>query len=163
MPFSHKCAFCEISFISPKRKAKFCSQTCLGKSKIDIVVARNKARRKYPEINGLTKNQSYYRGTNGKDSLRDVEKRRNLLIALGGKCVCCGYDKDLRGMVLDHINGDGYEDRKRHGSKVFRYYINNLDEAKNKLQVLCATCNQIKAYEKREHNKTRRVIFNEAA
>lgn len=128
-----------------------------------MVVARNKARRKYQEIPGLTRNQAHYRGTNGKDSLRDVEKRRQVLIALGGKCICCGYDKDLRGMVLDHINSDGHEDRKKYGNKVFRYYVNNLDEAKLKLQVLCATCNQIKAYEKREHNKTRRVIFDEAA
>ena len=82
----------------------------------------------------------------------------DLLIALGGECVMCGYDKDLRGMVLDHKHGNGNEDRKRLGAKIFRYYINNLYEAAEKLQVLCATCNQIKAYENREHNKSRRVL-----
>jgi hypothetical protein len=60
--------------------------------------------------------------------------------------------------VLDHKNGDGHEDRKRLGPKVFRHYINHLNEAHEKLQVLCATCNQIKSFENREHNRSRRVV-----
>lgn len=158
MPFSHKCAFCNIDFISVKRTAQYCSQVCCGKSKADMVIARNKSRRKYPEVEGLTRFQIFYRHTNGKDLLRDIEIRNKVLLSLGGKCVCCGYDKDLRGMVLDHINGDGSDDRKKLGTRIARYYSKHLDEAKIKLQVLCATCNQIKAYENREHNKTRRVI-----
>lgn len=158
MPFSHKCAYCFIDYISPKRNSKFCSSFCFGKSNADKVIANNKARRKYPEIEGLNRRQAHYRGTNGKDAYRDIEKRHNLIKELGGKCVCCGYDKNIVGLVLDHINGDGGEDRKRIGTKIARYYVNHIDEAKQKLQVLCATCNQIKAYEEKEHNKTRRVI-----
>lgn len=158
MPFGHQCKQCGINFISPKRTAKFCSSACFGNSNIEKVVERNKARRKYAPVDGLTRSQVFYRHTNGKDSLRDVEMRNKVLQNLGGKCVCCGYDKDLRGMVLDHINGDGSEDRKKLGARIARYYSKHLDEAKIKLQVLCATCNQIKAYENREHNKTRRVI-----
>jgi hypothetical protein len=158
MPFSHKCKQCEIDFISPKRTAKFCSSTCFGNSNKERLVESNKARQKYQPIDGLTRQQVFYRQTNGKNSVRDVEKRHSLILNLGGKCVCCGYDKDVRGMVLDHINGDGHEDRKRIGSKIARYYSKNMDEAKLKLQVLCATCNQIKAMENKEHNKSRRVI-----
>ena len=158
MPFGHQCKQCGIDFISPKRTAKFCSSVCFGKSNIDRLVKSNQARRKYAPVEGLTRQQVSYRQTNGKDALRDIEMRQKVLISLGGKCVCCGYDKDLRGLVLDHINGNGSEDRKKHGAKVFRYYSKHLDEAKMMLQVLCATCNQIKAYENREHNKTRRVI-----
>lgn len=163
MPFSHKCNLCDINFISPKREAKFCSLSCKGKYFAEDTIARNKARQKYVDVPGLTKKQIAYRETNGADAKRDVEKRHTLLDALGGKCVCCGYDKDPRGLVLDHINGDGHEDRKRIGGKIARYYVNNLAEAKEKLQVLCATCNQIKSMENREHNKSRRVIFNKAA
>ena len=157
MPFSHKCTFCSIDFISPKRDAKFCSLSCRGKFFADATVVRNKARRKYPEIVGLTNKQVAYRETNGLDAKRDIEKRHSLLLYLGGKCVCCGYNNDIRGLVLDHIHGDGYQDRKRIGSKIARYYIKNLVEAKQKLQVLCATCNQIKSVENKEHNRSRRI------
>jgi hypothetical protein len=158
MPFQKACQTCGTDFVSPKRTAKYCCSRCFGLSQIARTVAQNKARRKYQEVPGLTKSQASYRGRNGADSLRDVRKRQELLVALGGKCVTCGYSADLRGLVLDHKNGDGHEDRKRLGPKVFRYYINHLDEARKKLQVLCATCNQIKSFENREHNRSRRVV-----
>jgi len=87
----------------------------------------------------------------------DQAKREAVVEALGGKCARCGYDADIRALELDHKNGDGYLDRKRLGSKVYRYYFNRLDEAREKLQVLCANCNKIKAIEEKEHNRTRRV------
>jgi hypothetical protein len=161
MPFQQVCLECKKDFVSAKRSAKYCCQRCFGLSRSEALVERNKARRKYPEVEGVSRRKAHYLGTNGADNLRDIEKRHNLLIALGGECVACGYDKDLRGMVLDHIKGDGASDRKKFGSKIFRYYIKHLDEASQKLQVLCATCNQIKAYENREHNKSRRIIFGE--
>ena len=161
MPFQHTCQHCKTSFASPKRNSKFCGSVCFGLSRVDYVVERNKSRRKYPEVEGLNRRQASYRGRNGVDSLRDVEKRHTLLLALGGACVQCGYDLDLRGLVLDHKEGDGHADRKKLGSKIFRYYVNNLKEAEAKLQVLCATCNQIKAFENREHNRTRRVVHTD--
>jgi hypothetical protein len=161
MPFHKTCLECKVEFIAAKNKAKYCCQRCFGLSKVESLVERNKARRKYPEIEGVSRRRAHYLGTKGADSLRDVEKRHNLLIALGGECVTCGYNKDLRGLVLDHKNGDGADDRVKHGSKLFRYYVKNLEKAVQKLQVLCATCNQIKAYENREHNKSRRVVFKE--
>ena len=157
MPFDHSCLFCSSSFVSVKRNAKYCTSSCAAKSRIPETVARNKARRKYPAIEGMTRYQAWYRGSDKIDALRDVRKRQSLIDALGGLCVQCGYNKDIRGLVLDHIHGDGKEDRKAYGSKIFRYYINHLDEAKAKLQVLCATCNQIKAFENKEHNRTRRI------
>lgn len=158
MPFSHSCGHCEKAFVSPKRGSKFCSMSCRALSRTDFLVARNKARRKYPDGDGLTKAQRSYRGRNGVDSLRDVNKRRFVINALGGRCVSCGYSENVNGLVLDHINGDGSADRAEKGSRLHRYYAKHLEEAKVMLQVLCATCNQIKAYENREHNQTRRVI-----
>jgi hypothetical protein len=158
MPFTHTCQQCAKEFIASKRAAKFCGSSCFGLSRVAHVVAQNKQRRKYPEVAGITKQQASYRGRNGADSLRDVRKRQELLVALGGACAQCGYSADLRGLVLDHKRGDGYEDRKRFGAKIFRYYIKHLEEAKDRLQVLCATCNQIKAFENREHNRSRRVV-----
>lgn len=158
MPFTHTCLHCGKDFASLRSKSKFCGSSCFGLSRASYVVESNKKRRKYPEVEGLSKHQASYRGRNGVDRLRDVRKRQSLLQALGGKCVLCGYDKDLRGLVLDHKNGDGHEDRKRLGAKVFRYYVNHLEEAQEKLQVLCATCNQIKSFENLEHNRSRRVV-----
>lgn len=158
MPFFTTCQTCSKEFVAQKRAAKYCTMSCAAKARIPLTIARNKARRKYAPVEGLSKCQASYRGRNGVDRLRDVKKRHNLLLALGGKCVKCGYGADLRGLVLDHIHGDGYEDRKKLGAKIFRYYVNNLNEAAQKLQVLCATCNQIKSFENKEHNRSRRVL-----
>jgi len=153
----HVCNFCKKEFSSVKKNAKYCCGSCAAKARVDVLIERNKSRRKYPEIEGLTKAQVIYRQNNRVDRFRDIKLRHNLISELGGKCVICGYNKNVVGLVLDHKNGNGYQDRKEKGSKIARYYIKHLDEAKEKLQVLCATCNQIKSYEENEHNKSRRI------
>lgn len=87
----------------------------------------------------------------------DKEKREYVVKALGAKCVRCGYDADIRALVLDHKNGDGYLDRARIGSRIGRYYWTRLDEAKANLQVLCCNCNHLKAIDDGEHNRSRRL------
>ena len=67
----------------------------------------------------------------------------------GGKCVCCG-EKELKFLVLDHVNNDGAKQRKEMVSKNgWRFYrwlrLNNYPD-RFKLQVLCANCNMAKAY-----------------
>lgn len=158
MPFDKICAYCEKPYTSVKRTSKYCSQSCAALFRVPETIERNKSRRKYEYDPNLSKAQQSYRAYNGKYKLKDTVKRQTVIMALGGKCVQCGYSANVHGLVLDHINGDGHADRERLGSRIARYYVNNLDEAKEKLQVLCATCNQIKAYEEKEHNKTRRVI-----
>lgn len=165
------CPFCGAPYsnsrrLSPRKWAKrrFCSNSCAAKARIDSLVARNKARRKYPAVEGLSRQQVYYRHKKSyayAHSQKDKEIRERLVRELGGKCIRCGYDKDIRALVLDHRDGDGKEDRKRLRSKIQRYYIEHLDEAKERLQVLCANCNLIKSIENNEHNKTRRVTFVE--
>jgi hypothetical protein len=87
----------------------------------------------------------------------DKSKREELIAILGGKCVHCGYAHDVRALVLDHKDGRGDLDRKRVGTRIARYYINHIDEALDRLQVLCANCNTIKAMEEKEHNRSRRL------
>jgi len=96
-------------------------------------------------------------GPNANHPEIDGRNRFKLLTFLGSKCVRCGYDDDMRGMVFDHIKGGGKEDRKRIGTKIARYYLANKTEALEKLQVLCATCNQIKCYLDKEYNRSRRI------
>lgn len=85
---------------------------------------------------------------------KDNQARETLINYLGGKCVICGYSANIHALELDHKNGWGNKDRLRllgskHG-KISRYYIKNLAEAKNNLQVLCANCNRIKTIEEKE-------------
>jgi hypothetical protein len=84
-----------------------------------------------------------------------ITKRRRvaIIISLGGKCVTCGYSKDFRALCLDHINGFGFRDRKRFASVsiYYRHYLDNPEEAKKNLQVLCCNCNIIKMTENNEY------------
>jgi len=57
---------------------------------------------------------------------------------------------------IDHRNGDGYLDKKRFNSYTImvRYYSKHPEEAKLKLQMLCANCHVLKTYANGE-NKSR--------
>lgn len=77
-----------------------------------------------------------------------IKERVELIGMLGGKCTQCGID-DIEVLQLDHINNDGAEDILRFNKnliKMFRHYLENLGEAKTRLQVLCANHNWKKRY-----------------
>ena len=80
--------------------------------------------------------------------------RLSIIKYLGKKCVKCGF-KDIRALQLDHIKGGGNQEVKmRKGMvRVYRYYAEHLDEVDSHLQVLCANCNWIKRYVKKEVRK----------
>lgn len=72
--------------------------------------------------------------------------RNSLLNILGGaKCTECGFN-GMAALQFDHIYNDGAKDRKRFNShnSFLKYYVTHEDEAKEKLQVLCANCNWMK-------------------
>jgi hypothetical protein len=155
------CQVCNIEF-NGKKKRKYCSSVCSAKGP-NGTIERNKARRKYAEIPGLSRQQVYWRNnyeSREKHNKRDRDKRFIVIDYLGAKCAFCGYDRDKRALVLDHINSDGKEDRKRLGSRIYRYYQSRLNEADGKLQVLCANCNLIKCFDNDEYNISRRVTKN---
>ncbi len=60
----------------------------------------------------------------------------------GGKprCKCCGIT-GIEFLTLDHINGDGKEDRKKHGAGMAFYAKMKRLGYPNHLQVLCWNCN----------------------
>lgn len=74
--------------------------------------------------------------------------RLQLIIILGGQCIECKYNLDIRALQIDHIKGGGTKEVKRFGSlsKMCKYYLCNIEIAKANLQVLCANCNVIKRY-----------------
>jgi hypothetical protein len=72
--------------------------------------------------------------------------RKQLLIALGGKCVRCGFS-DWRALQIDHIEHVGKN------RESWSQMVHNILEANTeKYQLLCANCNTIKKHEKREFN-----------
>lgn len=89
-------------------------------------------------------------------AIRDFDRRNDRLSTrlelvdyLGSRCVKCGFS-DIRALCIDHISGGGTRDRLTRGANYYRYYLEHLEEAKDKLQVLCANCDRIKKYENKE-------------
>ena len=73
---------------------------------------------------------------------------------LGGKCKHCG-EKDTRVLQIDHVYGDGAEER-RGGLSRMQLYRNVVNNTK-RYQLLCANCN----WKKREKDfKRNRKIVN---
>lgn len=78
---------------------------------------------------------------------RREKARREIIEFLGGKCVGCGYDKDWRAMCIDHVHGDGCLERKQYAPNAIYPLVRKNPK---RYQLLCANCNQIKAYENGE-------------
>jgi hypothetical protein len=65
-------------------------------------------------------------------------------------CKQCGYS-DIRALQLDHINNDGYINRRKGikaGHAFYSWLIKN--GFPDTVQVLCANCNHIKEIERRK-------------
>lgn len=83
---------------------------------------------------------------------REAMKRKTLTHYGNGKCECvkCGFG-DIRALSLDHINGGGYQQRKKIGIEFYKWIVkNNYPEG---FQTLCMNCNWIKRFENKEHFK----------
>lgn len=67
---------------------------------------------------------------------------KTLLKWLGNKCVVCGIS-DPEMLQIDHVYNNGFLDRDRFGSSLamYTYYLNHPEEAKERLQILCANHN----------------------
>ena len=111
----------------------------------------------HPEDILKTKRRSYVKlnreSINKRRRSLVLEYRKQIIERLGGYvCQRCKYNQDKRAIELDHVNNDGYKERKnRTGSYMFYlYYYSNPDIAQTRLQILCANCNRIKKYERLE-------------
>lgn len=80
------------------------------------------------------------------------KKIRIELLSFLGICECarCGF-KDWRALQVDHIEGGGNEARRQGNvSTNPRQYLEVIKKNLEQYQVLCANCNWIKKYEKKE-------------
>ena len=94
-----------------------------------------------------------------KDPVRHAETYTNLkdqvLELLGRQCAHCGYDRDVRALQIDHINGDGAKERRKvsMGVTFLRHVLKKNGKG---YQILCANCNQIKKFECKEYHGSRK-------
>jgi len=90
----------------------------------------------------------YYDKVKEREQLRNYNRRQKLLNKLGKNCTHCGFS-DWRALQIDHINNNGYDERKRESAtKTYRRILAMSDEeARKQYQILCANCNWIKKHE----------------
>ncbi len=92
-----------------------------------------------------------------------LKRKDEITRLLGGKCVICGFS-DRRALCIDHINNDGYKEKRKFGSYGTSAYLNHvIEEIKShtgRYQLLCANCNIIKEKERleRKYNGKFRVV-----
>lgn len=76
-----------------------------------------------------------------------ADRRSEALDALGGACLVCGEDDDVV-LQIDHVNGDGGQERRRRSSySILRAVINGEPG----YQLLCANCHVRKTRAAGEH------------
>jgi hypothetical protein len=84
---------------------------------------------------------------------KDYRHRLKLAVfsLLGEACVRCGFS-DKRALQIDHVHGDGKQDRARFKTRAcFLLSILRDSDALSKYQILCANCNWIKRAEEGEY------------
>lgn len=141
IPDEKKCAMCkEVKTISEfyKNKARYdnvsvyCKPCFKSKSK--------KYQDEHPEMKSLVHKK------------RRLRQKIQLFKILGSNsCVFCGFSI-WQALQFEHIKGDGTQDKNKFKciDDFFKYYIENEDHAREKLQIACANCNWIKRFKNNE-------------
>jgi hypothetical protein len=80
--------------------------------------------------------------------------RATVIQRLGGKCANCPFN-DPRALHVDHVCHGGTAERRECTNRV-RFLRRVLDAPPGKYQLLCANCNEIKEYERRQADKALR-------
>jgi hypothetical protein len=73
------------------------------------------------------------------------EKRIEVVMRLGGRCVCCGIT-EIDFLAIDHIHGGGLKDLRERGigNTEVAVRMDNFD--RTKYQILCHNCNMAKGF-----------------
>lgn len=71
---------------------------------------------------------------------KHAERRAKVFERLGGKCECCG-ESDQAFLTIDHINGDGADQRRKHTGQqnIYTWLVGN--KFPPGFRILCANCN----------------------
>lgn len=122
----NKCITCGASIIAIRKTRKFCD-TC--------------RRERYKEY------QKAYIKTEAARELRASAHRKIRELAYSGygsKCACCG-ETEFEFLCIDHVEGGGAQDRKKHNTYQIARRVIELDFPDD-YQVLCHNCNLAKGF-----------------
>jgi len=92
--------------------------------------------------------------------MRRTDKiRTEIHTLLGSRCSKCGFSDD-RALQIDHVKGNGYEERhKFHSFYSYQKHILSEIKASSKdYQLLCANCNWIKRWENPNERRRKRTL-----
>ena len=89
-----------------------------------------------------------YHASRAAYAIKHAQLKAKAFTILGGKCSRCPVT-DFRCLQIDHVNGGGYEERKR--ISIVRCYKKIIAGEIDGYQLLCANCNWIKRFENSEH------------
>lgn len=116
---------------------------------------RKYAREYYHRTNRIEYAKEWYKRNIKRNRFIRKEANKKVRLAIieymGGKCVLCNFN-DWRALQIDHINGNGNEDRISMGHTNWSIF-KRIKENPESYQLLCANCNWIKRYEGRELEK----------
>lgn len=86
--------------------------------------------------------------------------KEEIIRLLGGKCANPynllphpDWCNDRACLQIDHINGDGYKERKLYPYKVIKVILEKIKVGSKDYQLLCANCNWIKREKNKENNR----------
>jgi len=132
----------EVCVVAPPKK-KLASKRCENCGKI----FHQKRYARGPD--GTFKNRKYCSRQCAGESFRVKEpaklrRRKAVIAAYGGKCVCCGEDH-WQFLVLDHIDNDGKEHRKKIGQSQICLWAEQHGYPPV-LQLFCQNCHLAKHY-----------------
>lgn len=82
---------------------------------------------------------------------RRLQQKAEVISVLGEVCSHCGFS-DSRALVIDHVNDDGYLERREIRKDYEKYMRKVATDTTGRYQLLCANCNLIKEYERRQRN-----------
>ena len=102
-------------------------------------------RKENPELTGASSSRS-------KTAYRQ-NLRHRVLDMYDRKCNRCGYNDNILALQLDHVNGNGAEERRKLGSQWCVYERALQPEHRTEYQILCANCNSIKRVENKEYKR----------
>lgn len=87
-----------------------------------------------------------------------LELRKEIVSAYGGKCACCG-ESHWEFLTIDHPNGNGQKDRKKHRMRTGQLYgwLKKKGFPRDGYRILCMNCNWFQRFSQvcpHEHERT---------
>lgn len=178
------CLNCKTQFETTDSRCKYCSEGCRKEFRKNFLKIYNKnyrANHKDYFYNYVRteeykakchdyrtekyKNDSKFREERKATAKRVREKYRNKIVELlGSKCTNPynlphpDWCNDSKVLEIDHINGDGWKERKQIGSSgnsvYFKHILEKIKSGSKDYQLLCSNCNKLKQIKKREFRKS---------